>query len=86
VLAMLHSDEYQEIRRDYDALSSRWFPRSHRPPAELSFRESPALFPPAHLHEELAADYTTQCALLFPGAFPLFADVLGSFERLREWL
>jgi Nucleotidyl transferase AbiEii toxin, Type IV TA system len=63
VLAMLESDEYGEIRRDYDALSSRWFPRSHRPPAELSFRKSPALFPPAQLHEELAADYTTQCAL-----------------------
>lgn len=53
VVAMLHSDEYQEICRDYDALSSRWFPRSHRPPAGLSFRESPALFPPADLREQL---------------------------------
>lgn len=86
VLAMLRSDEYREIRDDYDTLSSQWFPRSHRPPAELSFGESPALFPPAQLHEQLAADYARQCELLFPGDFPSFADVLGSFERLREWL
>lgn len=86
VITMLDSDEYLEIRRDYDALSSQWFPRSHRPPEQLSFRESPALFPPAQLREQLAADYATQCALLFPGNFPSFADVLGSFERLRKWL
>jgi hypothetical protein len=35
---------------------------------------------------QLAADYATQGALLFPGDFPSFVDVLGSFERLREWL
>lgn len=86
VVAMLQSDEYREISRDYDALSSRWFPRSHRPPAGLSFRESAALFPSPKLHKQLAADYTTQCALLFPGDFPPFADVLGSFERLQESL
>ncbi|MBS1868053.1 MAG: nucleotidyl transferase AbiEii/AbiGii toxin family protein [Actinobacteria bacterium] len=86
VLAMVQSDEYREICRDYDALSSRWFPRSHRPPAGLSFRESPALFPAADLREQLAADYDTQCALLFPGDFASFVDVLGSFERLRRWL
>ena len=86
VLAMLQSDEYREICNDYDTLSSRWFPRSHRPPAGLSFRESPALFPPSKLREHLAADYATQCALLFPGDFPSFVDVLGSFERLRQWL
>jgi hypothetical protein len=86
VLAMLRSDEYREIRNDYDALSCQWFPRSHRPPAKLSFRESPALFPPAELRQQLAADFATQCGLLFPGEFPTFADVLGSFERLREWL
>jgi hypothetical protein len=86
VVAMLHSDEYREICHDYDALSSRWFPRSHRPPAELSFRESPALFPPAELRELLAADYDTQCALLFPGEFPSFVNVLGSFEGVRDRL
>lgn len=86
VLAMLRSDEYREICDDYDALSSQWFPRSHRPPAELSFRGSPALFPQAGLRDQLAADYFTQCELLFPGDFPSFADVLGSFENLREWL
>jgi len=86
VLTMLRSDEYREIRDDYDALSSQWFPRSHRPPVGLSFRESPALFPTGQLHEQLAADYTRQCELLFPGAFPSFAKVLGSFEHLREWL
>lgn len=86
VVDMLRSDEYRAIRDDYDALSSQWFPRSHRPPAQLSFRESPALFPAAELRAQLAADYARQCALLFPGGFPSFADVLGSFEHLRGWL
>ena len=86
VLAMLRSDEYEEIRRDYDGLSSRWFPRSHRPPPELRFCESPALFPTADLRAALATDYTTQCELLFPGDFPPFAEVLGGFELLRAHL
>jgi hypothetical protein len=86
VIAMLRSGEYAAICRDYDALSCQWFPRSHRPPANLSFRESPALFPPTQLREQLEADYARQCALLFPGDFPSFADVLGSFEQLRDQL
>jgi hypothetical protein len=68
VLAMLQSDEYREIRRDYDTLSSQWFPRSHRPPAGLSFRESPALFPQSELREQLAADYPPGLPVMRPAS------------------
>lgn len=83
VVAMLESDEYEQIRRDYDELSSKWFPKSHRPPADLRFNESEALFPSGDLRAALAADYREQCELLFPGEFAPFDAVLASFQRLR---
>ena len=86
VLAMLQSDEYEAIRRDYDQLSSKWFPRGHRPPPRLRFNESRALFPTAELRAALAADYAEQCDLLFPAEFTPFADVIDGFERVRDLL
>jgi hypothetical protein len=86
VVNMLRSNEYAEIRRDYDTLSSRWFPNSHRPPPGLQFNESQALFPTSELRHTLAVDYAEQCELLFPGEFAPFEDVLGTFERLRGLL
>ena len=86
VLTMLESDEYEQIRLEYDELSSKWFPNSHRPPAGLRFRGSEALFPPGNLRTTLAADYATQCELLFPSDYPSFDEVLASFERIRDRL
>lgn len=86
VLHMLAGEEYREICRDYDQLSTKWFPKSHRPPPKLRFNDSPALFPTATLRPALASDYTEQCELLFPNAFSPFDDVLDRFEHLRELL
>jgi hypothetical protein len=83
---MLGGEEYREIRRDYDQLSAKWFPKSHRPPSKLRFNESQALFPTGTLRTTLAANYTEQCELLFPATFAPFDDVLDRFEHLRELL
>jgi hypothetical protein len=84
VRAMLASPEYREIREDYDQVSNTFFAGSYLPPVELSFAESPALFPPPELHEQLAEEYEEQCRLLFSGQeYPGFDQVLARFEEIR---
>lgn len=85
VRAMLASPEYGEIRRDYDAKSREFFPKSYRPPDDLSFASSPAFFPEGSLRDQLAAEYGEQCGLLFSGGkYPTFDEVLARFEELRS--
>jgi len=87
VRTMLASPEYDEIRRDYDETSRKFFPKGYRPPPKLSFAKSPALFPEKELRARLKADYETQCDLLFSrGAYPAFDEVLESFQEIRELL
>lgn len=87
VRAMLTSDEYEQIRIDYDEKSRKFFEKIYRPPNDLSFADSPAFFPDAELKDRLARDYETQCRLLFSGAsYPAFDDVLGRFEEIRNVL
>lgn len=86
VIAMLESGEYAEIRRDYHAQSTHWFPQGHRPPPELRFADSEALFPTGKLRERLEAGYREQGALLFPAAFATFDEVSSTFERIRDLL
>jgi hypothetical protein len=87
VRAMLASPEYDEIRRDYDEKSRAFFPKGYRPPDGLTFAESPAFFPPPDLRQRLAADYDTQCRLLFSAAeYPPFDDVLSRFDEIRHLL
>jgi hypothetical protein len=86
VLEMLHSPEYGEIRVDYDQISCQGFSRDYRPPEDLSFHESPALFPGTELKEELARAYEAQCAILCFGDYPPFSEVLAAFEELRPSL
>lgn len=86
VLAMLRSDEYAEIRRDYDANSRAFFPKSYRPPDGLQFNRSDALFPPAHLRELIELDYERECARLFFRPHPPFSEVLARLATIRELL
>jgi Nucleotidyl transferase AbiEii toxin, Type IV TA system len=86
VRAMLASQEYAEIRKDYDEKSREFFAKSYRPPEELSFASSAALFPGSDLRAQLAAEYETQCDLLFSGAYPPFDEVLARFEEVRNLL
>jgi hypothetical protein len=87
VRAMLASPEYEEIRRDYDEKSRTFFPKIYRPPPDLSFADSPALFPDPDLRAQLAVEYEAQCRLLFSSApYPSFEEVLGRFEEIRSLL
>lgn len=87
VRTMLTSSEYAEIRRDYDEKSRKYFGKTYRPPSDLSFASSSALFPDAELRERLAAEYEGQCRLLFSGGdFPSFSAVLDRFEEIRALL
>jgi hypothetical protein len=86
VLEMLRSEEYAEIRRDYDANSRAFFPKSYRPPEGLRFDQSDALFPPAHVRELIELDYERECARLFFRPHPPFSDVLARLETIRELL
>lgn len=87
VRAMLGSHEYDDIRRDYDEKSQIFYPKTYRPPADLSFANSPALFPDPKLRAQLAVDYERQCRLLFSGGiYPSFDEVLARFEEIRALL
>jgi len=84
---MLASEEYEEIRLDYDRTSRKFFESIYRPPERLSFRDSPALFPDQVLRARLEPDYDDQCRLLFSdGNYPTFTEVLVRFAELRELL
>jgi hypothetical protein len=83
---MLKTAEYEEIRRDYDAISCEYFSRDYHPPAVLSFSNSDALFPSDALQTELGREYERQCRLLCYGAYPSWKRVLETFARLRSIL
>lgn len=83
---MLTSGESEVIRRDYDLVARRAFPRDYRPPLNLRFAESPALFPGSDLDRALAVEYERQCQLLCFGAYPGWREVRQIMESLRTWL
>lgn len=83
VLAMLRSEEYAEIKADYDANSRAFFPKSYRPPDGLTFAASDALYPPDELRTTIEADYERECARLFYKPYPPFDDVLARLVDLR---
>lgn len=86
VLAMLRTDEYQAIRADYDRTSRAFFPKTYRPPDDLRFANSDALFPPDELRALIEPDYERECARLFFRPYPPFDEVLERLEGLRELL
>jgi hypothetical protein len=87
VEAMLASDEYEELKADYDRNSRLYYPESYRPPDGMSFAASDALFPPPELRDQIEPDYLRECRLLFAERpFPSFDEVVGQLERLRPLL
>lgn len=86
VEAMLRSDEYEQIKADYEKRSLEHFPKGYRPPPDLSFAASDAVFPPEELRDRIEPDYEAECSRLFPGAYPSFDEVLGRLEGLRKLL
>lgn len=83
---MLSEPGYEEIRRDYDAVSREFYANTYRPPKDLRFRDSRALFPDDALRRELSRSYESDVPALFLGQAPEFADVLARFEQIRELL
>jgi hypothetical protein len=86
VKLMLSSTEYSEIKADYDRICSESYPDIYVRPNNLSFRDSPALFPEAALEGNLKAEYESQCkALCFKG-FPSWDAVRTAFDAMRVQL
>jgi hypothetical protein len=83
---MLESDEYLEIKTDYQEISLRFFKKSYAGPPDLSFANSDGLFPAADLRDQIAVDYDEQCRTLCYGPYPSFDEVLGRFESMRDLL
>ena len=86
VVAMLHSDEYASIKRDYDAVSREHFAHSYFEPPGMSFAASDAFFPNAELARALGAEYEAQCRQLCLAPYASWTDVRARFESLRALL
>jgi hypothetical protein len=86
VTAMLASNEYDEIKVDYDEKSRAFFPRSYRSPPDLRFTNSDALFPPDDLRAAIEPGYEEECRRLFFRPHPTFGNVLERFAEIRDLL
>ena len=86
VPTMLQSDEYADIKADYERISLASFPRGYRQPADMSFANSDALFPASDLDNILFVEYERQCQALCFADYPRWSEVLSTFEQLREAL
>jgi hypothetical protein len=86
VLAMIESEEYAQIRADYDEKSKQFFPKSYRPPDGLRFNNSDALFLPGDLRKIVEDDYYKDCRPLFRGEPPAFERVVQRLRGLAERL
>lgn len=83
VLAMLKSDEYAAIKKDYDQISRTHFARSYFYPEGMSFAKSDALFPPPDLSEVIGKEYEAQCTMLCYGPYPSWEQVKERFLQIR---
>ncbi|HEX5989165.1 MAG TPA: nucleotidyl transferase AbiEii/AbiGii toxin family protein [Solirubrobacterales bacterium] len=86
VIAMLESEEYEAIRLDYDEKSRTYFPNSYRPPPDLRFTSSIALFPPDELRARIEPGYEEECRHLFFRPHPGFGEVRQRFAEIRDLL
>lgn len=86
VIEMLESEEYEAIRLDYDEKSRTYFPDSYRPPPDLRFASSNALFSPGELRTRIEPGYEEECRHLFFRPHPGFSDVLERFMGIRDLL
>jgi hypothetical protein len=83
---MLNSEEYAEIKADYDRVSRTHFAKQYFFPEGMSFAKSDALFPPADLAMALTSEYEAQVRMLCYGVPPTWDDVLRRFWELRSIL
>jgi hypothetical protein len=83
---MLKSGEYAAIKKDYDAISREYFPKSYFYPEGMSFAKSDALFPPADLAKIISVEYEAQCKLLCYGPYPSWEEIQAKFKGIRDLL
>lgn len=86
VLQMLQSNEYEEIKNDYDNISSEHFSAGYVPPQEMSFQKSDALFPPSQLAFILGKEFEKQCRVLCFGEYPTWNQVQLCFKEIKSLL
>ncbi|MGD9689485.1 MAG: nucleotidyl transferase AbiEii/AbiGii toxin family protein [Phycisphaerales bacterium] len=86
VRRMLQTEEYDEIKTDYDRISREYFPEHYFYPDQMRFANSEAIFPEGNLAEMLGAEYRRQCEQLCYVPFPEWREVLGRFDGLRDRL
>ena len=86
VRSMLASEEYREIREDYERIGLASFPRDYARPPDLRFARSDALFPTGELREMISGDYEQQCRALCYGPHPPWTEVEAVFAGLRAQL
>jgi hypothetical protein len=86
VLAMLKSEEYAQIKADYDRVSRAYFPDHYFYPEKMRFSASDALFPAEGLSKILGVQYEEQCKLLCYGPYPSWKQIMAQFDELRAYL
>jgi|SRR5579863_1557892 len=86
VIAMLKSDEYAAIKKDYDEISRMYFDKSYFPPPDMTFSKSDALFPTGDLTKTITGEYEGQCKLLCYGPYPPWEQVQARFAEIRDLL
>jgi hypothetical protein len=86
VLQMLQSNEYEEIKNDYDKVSSEHFSAGYVPPDEMSFQKSDALFPSPQLASILGQEFEKQCRTLCFGEYPTWNQVQSCFKEIKNLL
>mgnify|MGYP001578629668 CR=1 FL=1 len=86
VLEMLHSNEYDEIKVDYDKISRKYFEASYLPPHDMSFAKSEAIFPRGDLETILAAEFEKQCRILCFKEYPTWQQMQQRLKSLHHLL
>lgn len=85
VAAFLGTEEYFALIPEVDEFGRQYFPRDHRPPADMRFSTSRALTPGEELREALEEDYQ-RSRFLFAGDQPTLDEIYSRIEGVRDRL
>ncbi len=86
VRRMLQSEEYGQIKMDYDRVTRQYFPTYYCYPEGMVFAKSEALFPTPEISRMIEPEYEKQCGQLCYTRYPSWAEVLARFNKLRDLL
>jgi hypothetical protein len=86
VLEMLRSNEYEEIKADYDIISRKYFEASYLPPPDMNFAKSEAIFPGGELEMIIAAEFEKQCRILCFKEYPTWQQMQERLKSLHRLL